>query len=141
MPARMGIRIRTSCKIIMDLVKFFDIGTDERITINVHGTDDEPLFQANLIGELLGIKNIRTSIVDFDDDERCVRTTYTSTGPKETTFFSEVGVYRLLGQSRKPFARPFQIMLTFARGVAHRRIRRGVLMRGWVNRGDLFFFI
>ena len=42
----------------MDLVKLFNTGADKQVTINVQGTEDEPLFQANQIGELLGLKNI-----------------------------------------------------------------------------------
>ena len=91
----------------MDLVKLFNTGADKQVTINVQGTEDEPLFQANQIGELLGLKNIRVSIADFDEDERRVSTTYTSTGAKETSFLTELGLYRLLGQSRLPIARPF----------------------------------
>ena len=91
----------------MDLVKFFDIGADKQVTINVHGTEDEPLFQANQIGELLGLKNIRTNIIDFDDDEVRVRTTYTSAGSRSASFLTELGLYRLLGQPRLPIARPF----------------------------------
>ena len=63
----------------MDLVKLFNIGADKQVTINVHGTEDEPLFQANQIGELLGMTNIRKSIADFDDDDARVTTTVKGT--------------------------------------------------------------
>lgn len=92
----------------MDILKAFNInGVD--FDVNIEGTDDEPLFQANQIGHLLGIQNIRQSISGFDDDERVyVSTTYTPGGIKETIYLTETGLYRLLGMSRKPIARTFQ---------------------------------
>jgi hypothetical protein len=91
----------------MDIERFFPTGSS-KVTINVHGTDDEPLFQASQIGQLLGLVNIRTSIADFDDDEKGVHTMYTLGGAQSALFLTELGLYRLLGQSRQPVVRPFQ---------------------------------
>lgn len=52
----------------MDLIQVFTNNT-KNITVNIRGTLEEPLFQANQIGELLDLKNIRKSIIDFDEDE------------------------------------------------------------------------
>ena len=52
--------------------------------------------------------NIRKSIVDFDDDEKGVTTGYTLGGQQNIACLTELGLYRLLGQSRLPIARPFQ---------------------------------
>lgn len=91
----------------MDILKAFNInGVD--FEVNIQGNDDEPLFQANQIGKLLSIKNIRDTIRAFDADEKVVDTTYTLGGNQETTFLTETGLYRLLGMSRKPIARTFQ---------------------------------
>ena len=93
----------------MDLVRAFAAaGLTKGVSIHIQGTAEEPLFQANQVGELLGIANVRDSIKDFDDDETRVGTTDTSAGPRQATFLTELGLYRLLGQSRKPIARPFQ---------------------------------
>ena len=39
------------------------------LNIQVYGTYDEPLFKAKDIGDLLEIKDIRTTLRDFDKDE------------------------------------------------------------------------
>ena len=91
----------------MDLIKAFTyIDTDH--TVNIKGTSIDPLFQANQIGALIDIKNIHTTIRDFDSDEKILHTTDTLGGQQETTFLTELGLYRLLGMSRKPIARKFQ---------------------------------
>lgn len=66
-------------------------------------------FKASDIGKVLGIVNIRTSIMNFDDDEKIVRTTYSSnSGNPETIFLTSQGVYRLLYNSKKEVAKKFR---------------------------------
>ena len=91
----------------MDILKIFKLA-DNDITINIRGTPDDPLFQANQIGELLGINNIRQNIRDFDESERDVCLTYTPGGDKNITFLTEKGLYKILFRSRKPIANKFQ---------------------------------
>jgi prophage antirepressor-like protein len=91
----------------MDILKIFNL-YDNEIKINIIGTVENPLFQANQIGKLLGLRNIRESIKNFDEDERCVSTTDTLGGKQNITFLTEIGLYRLLGMSRKEEARIFQ---------------------------------
>jgi prophage antirepressor-like protein len=91
----------------MDILKAFSL-FDTEYQINIQGTLEDPLFQANQIGKLLGISNIRENLRDFLDNEKGVSTTVTSTGLKETTFLTEIGLYRILGRSRKPIANAFQ---------------------------------
>ena len=43
---------------------------DTEYQINIQGTLEDPLFQANQIGKLLGISNIRENLRDFSDDEK-----------------------------------------------------------------------
>jgi prophage antirepressor-like protein len=45
----------------MDILKAFKINIDE-IPVNIQGTKDEPLFQANQIARILDIKKVRNSI-------------------------------------------------------------------------------
>ena len=94
----------------MDIAKAFtDAGLGRGVTINIQGTPEDPLFQASQIGELLGLANIYESIKDFDEDERDTLSTTDGVGRNRTIqFLTEIGLYRLLGVSRKPFARPFQ---------------------------------
>jgi prophage antirepressor-like protein len=91
----------------MDILKAFKLGNKE-VQINIRGSDEDPLFQANQIGELLELTNIRVTLKDFDEDEKVVIATYTRGGNQQITFITEIGLYRLLGMSRKPIARTFQ---------------------------------
>lgn len=91
----------------MDILKAFSL-LDAEYQINIQGTLEDPLFQANQIGKLLGISNIRDAIKDFSDNEKGVGLTDTLGGKQETIFLTEYGLYRLLGRSRKPIAHKFQ---------------------------------
>jgi prophage antirepressor-like protein len=91
----------------MEVVKAFT-ANDMHTEIVIKGTINEPLFRASDIGEILEISNIRSSIQAFDDTERRVDTMDTSTGPKQVTFLTEKGLYKVLFKSRKPIAEKFQ---------------------------------
>ena len=91
----------------MDILKAFSL-IDETHNINIQGTVENPLFQANQIGKLLGINNISQAIKDFEEDERSLILNETSFGIKETNFLTESGLYRILARSRKPIAAIFQ---------------------------------
>jgi prophage antirepressor-like protein len=91
----------------MDILKAFSL-LDAEYQINIQGTLEDPLFQANQIGKLLGIVNIRDSIKEFSNNEKDVGLTDTLGGKQETIFLTEYGLYRLLGRSRKPIAHKFQ---------------------------------
>lgn len=69
----------------MDILKAFKILNEEH-NINIQGTIDDPLFQANQIGRILGISNVRESIHEFDIDEKVVSLTDTIRGPKILPF-------------------------------------------------------
>ncbi len=91
----------------MDILKAFKL-LDETIEINIQGTLENPLFQANQIGKLLNLTNIRVNLQDFTDKEKVANLTYTLGGNQETLFLTEIGLYKLLGRSRKPIASTFQ---------------------------------
>jgi prophage antirepressor-like protein len=91
----------------MEVVKAFTTN-DMHTDIVIKGTIYEPLFRASDIGEILEMGNIRTSIQHFDETERHVHTMDTSTGPKQVTFLTEKGLYKVLFKSRKPIADKFQ---------------------------------
>jgi prophage antirepressor-like protein len=66
-------------------------------------------FKASDIGKALGIVNIRSTIQNYDDDERVVRNVYDPYGtPQDTIFLSSQGVYRLLYNSKKELAKKFR---------------------------------
>ena len=91
----------------MDILKAFSL-FDKEFSINIQGTLENPLFQANQIGKLLGISNIRDAIKDFSDKEKGVGLTDTLGGTQNLIFLTELGLYRILGRSRKPIAHKFQ---------------------------------
>ncbi len=91
----------------MDIIKAFN-SNNLHTEITIKGTSDDPLFRANDIGLILEIKNIHMTIKDFDNDEKVINTAYTPGGNQEVMFLTELGLYRLLGMSRKPIARDFQ---------------------------------
>lgn len=91
----------------MDILKAFSL-LDIDYPINIQGTMEDPLFQANQIGKILGIVNIHHSLIDFSSNEKVCLPTATLGGNQEATFLTESGLYRLLGRSRKPIAKKFQ---------------------------------
>lgn len=91
----------------MDILKAFNID-NKNFEINIQGTDDDPLFQANQIGRLLGLTNVHKTLSTFDSDEKVLTLSSTLGGEQQTTFLTEIGLYRLLGMSRKPIAHTFQ---------------------------------
>jgi prophage antirepressor-like protein len=90
----------------MDIIQAF-VDNDATAEINIKGTYDDPLFQANQISKLLNIKNIHTTIKDFDEDEKVIHTMDTLGGDQNITFLTEIGLYKLLGMSKKPLAKKF----------------------------------
>jgi len=91
----------------MDILKAFKL-VDTEIIINIEGTYENPLFQANQIGKILEIKNIVENLRDFDENEKILSLTNTLGGIQNTVFLTEFGLYKLLGRSRKPIASVFQ---------------------------------
>ena len=91
----------------MDILKAFSL-LNVDYPINIRGTLEDPLFQANQIGKMLGMANIRENLRDFSINEKIVILTDTLGGNQETMFLTELGLYRLLGRSRKPIAKKFQ---------------------------------
>lgn len=91
----------------MDVLKTFVFGSTE-YEVDIQVLSDKPTFKADQIGKIIGLKNIRSSIQHFDQDEKVVQQIDTLGGVQDCTFLTEMGVYRLLMRSDKPKARPFQ---------------------------------
>ena len=91
----------------MDILKAFSLD-DKEYPINIQGTVDDPLFQANQIGRLLDIKKIANQIALFDSNEKVSRETFTQGGVQNAIFLTEKGLLRILGRSNKPIAQKFQ---------------------------------
>lgn len=67
-----------------------------------------PLFKAADIGHILGLTNVRKTIQNYDADEKEMVTVSTTSGEQTVVFLTDLGVYRILFNSRKPIAVPFQ---------------------------------
>jgi prophage antirepressor-like protein len=92
----------------MDPLKLFVFdGNKHEVRTVVDG--DRILFRASDIGKVLGLTNVRASIIDFHERERCDVNTIDTIGRDQITIFlTERGVYKLVLRSRKPVAIPFQ---------------------------------
>lgn len=77
--------------------------------VNIIWKDEEPLFEADQIGEVLGLTNIHATISKFPSHQTSLNSVYTPGGNQNKTFLTEQGLYRLLFKSRKPVAETFQI--------------------------------
>jgi prophage antirepressor-like protein len=84
------------------------VTTFKNNNIQIFGTWDNPLFKANDIGALLGIKNIRDTISEFDDTQKRVSVQPTPSGQQEFNMLTEDGLYEVLFMSRKPVAKSFR---------------------------------
>ena len=88
----------------------------EKISLDVFGKngikrvmiDNHPWWVAKDVCSVLGIVNPRSSMHDFDDDEKGVYIMDTPGGQQRQTIVSEPGLYRLILKSRKPEAKAFK---------------------------------
>ena len=90
----------------MDIVELFSNAFLINGTpINIQGTLENPLFQANQIGVLMGLRNISESIKEFDEYEKNIVVSKDSCGrAQKIMFLNQNGVKRLIANSRKPLA-------------------------------------
>ena len=91
----------------MDILKAFSL-CDKEYPINIQGTIDEPLFQANQIGKLLEMTNINKLLSSFDNIEKVITKSSTLGGIQNVTFLTERGLYKVMARSNKPIAKKFQ---------------------------------
>lgn len=81
----------------------------QHFNIEIYGTYEDPLFKAKDIGDLLCIKDIKSTLRDFDKDEVHIMHLTDSLGRgQDTNMLTEDGLYRILMTSRKPIAKQFQ---------------------------------
>lgn len=66
------------------------------------------LFLAADIAKVLDMTNIRVSIQNYDEDEKCMRRLQTIGGTQDALYLTSHGVYRLLYSSKKPIAKQFR---------------------------------
>ena len=81
----------------------------KHFNIEIFGTYEKPLFKAKDIGELLGFKNVREIIKNYNNKQKLgVSLTDTIGRSQETNMLTEKGLYKILMRSRKPIAEEFQ---------------------------------
>ena len=81
----------------------------QHLNIKVYGTFEKPLFKAKDIGDLLGIKNVKDAIKNYNDKQKSgVVLTDPHGRSQETNMLTEQGLYKMLMKSRKPIAEQFQ---------------------------------
>jgi prophage antirepressor-like protein len=80
------------------LLPLYYHGHQIRMDIDEHGL---LWWVAQDLGDHLGIVNVRTSVANFPDDEKGVRSAYTPGGEQTVLMVNEPGLYRLIFQSRK----------------------------------------
>lgn len=93
---------------LAELVNQLFNGHNIRHTMDV----ENPLWVAADIGQLLGIKNISDSVVNFSPKEKRIATTRTNRGNRDMLLLTEGGLYRLLYNSRLPVAEIFREWVT-----------------------------
>jgi prophage antirepressor-like protein len=91
----------------MDILKAFSL-YDKEYPINIQGSIDKPLFQANQIGKLLEIAKIRNHMMNFDENDKVAHESSTHGGIQKVLFLTESGLYKILSRSNKPVAKIFQ---------------------------------
>lgn len=80
----------------------------ERNTVRFVGTAQKPEWVAQDVCSVLGIKNARDTLADFELDEKGVAIVYTPGGEQVLLTITEPGLYRLIFKSRKEIAKRFQ---------------------------------
>jgi len=91
----------------MEIIRAFN-NNELQMNVIIKGTHKNPLFRASDIAEILGISNIRTSIVDYTETEKTTINIHTIGGNQNVTFLTTRGLYKLLIKSKKPIAIKFQ---------------------------------
>ena len=90
----------------MNIIKSF-IDNKVGYNITIKGTERHPLFKSTDVAEILGFKQIRCAIKDFDETERVCIPINTLGGIQQVSFLTTIGLYKLLGKSIKPIAKEF----------------------------------
>jgi len=80
----------------------------EETPVSIYGTPENPLFCADEIGKLFGVKRITSSILDYNSSQKILMNIQTSSGIQDKVFLTEIGLYKFLFTSRKEVALKFQ---------------------------------
>lgn len=92
---------------IMNILKTFLLDDTEHI-VRIIPEEDDVLFSASDVGNLLGIKKVRNSLTGFDADQKVKRSVSTTGGEQDATFLTQEGVLKLVMKSNKSIATALQ---------------------------------
>lgn len=88
----------------------FDYG-DDMIRV-IQGEDGEPWWIAKDVCKVLGLNDVTKAVQNLDDDEKLIRTLFSSGQQRATITINEAGLYTLLIRSNKPEAKTFRRWVT-----------------------------
>lgn len=88
------------------LQRFFE--ENSNVCIRAQVINGKSWFVAKDVCQVLLIKNSRDAISELDEDEKGVVLTDTLGGKQKMNAVTESGLYELIGQARKPEAKPFK---------------------------------
>ena len=91
----------------MEIVKSFTENDTTR-NITIRGNEENPLFRAADIADVLELNNIRQIITNFDDSEKVLIPIETRGGIQNTLFLTENGLYEVFYKSKSPIAKTFR---------------------------------
>ena len=74
--------------------------------------DGEPFFMAKDVCDTLDLSDVSMTVKRLDDDEKLTQVVFVSGQHRDMWFISESGLYALIFQSRKPFAKAFRKWVT-----------------------------
>lgn len=85
-----------------------ELQTIEGFSAKVYGTQEQPLFLAKDIAELLEQRDSNKVARLVDEDEKLTTTMWVAGQNREVTMLTEDGLYEVLMTSRKPIAKEFK---------------------------------
>ena len=91
----------------MEIVKIFR-DSDSEYNIRIRNENNETLFKAKDILNVLEIKNITSAIKTIDDKHKHLLLDHTRGGIQSVIYLTEFGVYELIFNSRKEMAQKFK---------------------------------
>jgi len=74
----------------------------------IYGTNEDPLFLAKEVADMIGHAKTSVMMQQVDDDEKLKETMFTSGQNRDVWFLTEDGLYEVLMTSRKPIAKKFK---------------------------------
>ncbi len=122
------MELSTTVPVNENLIIITTEGLHDGHTVHVTGTLEAPLFSARDVGVLLGLSNIRSSLMSLPPINKVSQLVETSGGKQTCTYLTEAGFYRIVFKSRAGGAVSIQDALigalqTMRRDVATRQPR------------------